>query len=108
MLGTLVSYADETHALRVEQNSTYYWNSPNNGDKLLLESAHPSVHINKWINEEYYIDETINFTNGEESVMLEFLSFPDPSKSCGYAPYMIVNGVPRGLSVYYQNSHGGF
>ena len=108
VLGTLVSYADETHALRVEQNSTYYWNSPNNGDKLLLESAHPSVHINKWINEEYYIDETINFTNGEESVMLEFLSFPDPSKSCGYAPYMIVNGVPRGLSVYYQNSHGGF
>lgn len=108
VLGTLVSYADETHALRVEQNSTYYWNSPNNGDKLLLESAHPSVHINKWINEEYYIDETVNFTNGEESVMLEFLSFPDPSKSCGYAPYMIVNGVPRGLSVYYQNSHGGF
>ena len=108
VLGTLVSYADETHALRVEQNSTYYWNSPNNGDKLLLESAHPSVHINKWINEEYYIDETINFTNGEESVMLEYLSFPDPSKSCGYAPYMIVNGVPRGLSVYYQNSHGGF
>ena len=108
VLGTIVNYADESHAILEKQGSpasTYNWNSPKHGDKLLIESAHASVHINVWLNEEYYVDQTINFE--DEIVMLEFLKFPAPTQSSEYVPYLVVNGVPRALNVSYQYSHGG-